>query len=231
MERVLVEHLGERLRTARLHRDARVIAGCTLITATSANGGNGRRRYSAKALRQIATMAEGLPAYANHVSPDRAFRPRDIRDLIGRHVNVRLDRDRVVSDLQLVEHAAPWVFSLAERLGDHVGNSLVSRGVVRMEGDGTEVVDEIVAVRSVDLVSDPASTRGLFEAQVNVIDIRHLAEACADYAADRQLGTDCFRVDRADLHEQLAAALIGRPIVTLPEGFHERLARALGVWS
>src|SRR4029079_18506393 len=104
--------------------------------------------------------------YANHVSPELAFKPRDVKDLIGRHVNVRYDAPTgsVKSDLQLLEHHAPWVFSLAERLGDQVGNSLVSKGLVRMEGD-TEVVDEIVALRSGDLVRDPASTRGLFESK------------------------------------------------------------------
>src|SRR6185436_1312940 len=130
----------------------------------SRNGPRAKRRYSERALKQIAAMAEGLPAYANHVAPDLAFKPRDIRDLIGRHRNVRFDatRQAVVSDLHVLEHQAPFVFGLAQGLGDVVGNSLVSRGLVRMEGD-TEVVDEVAAVRSADLVSDPATTKGLFE--------------------------------------------------------------------
>jgi hypothetical protein len=112
-------------------------------------------------------MAEGIPAYANHVAADLAFRPRDIRDLIGVHKNVRFDRarGRVLSDLHLVESHAPWVFSLAERLGDQVGNSLVSKGVVRKEHGG-EIVESIVALRSGDLVSDPASViKGLWESR------------------------------------------------------------------
>ena len=154
------------IRGGKLNRETNTIEGTTLITGRSSNGANHKRKYSANALQQIAGMAEGLPAFANHVAPDQAFKPRDVRDLIGRHVNVRYDaaRDRVTSDLQLLEHHAPWVFSLAERMGDQVGNSLVSKGLVRMEGDGTEVVDEIIALRSGDLVSDPASTKGLFEA-------------------------------------------------------------------
>ncbi len=150
-----------------LNRETNTIEGTTLITSASSNGVNRKRKYSENALKQIAAMAEGIPAYANHVSPELAFKPRDVKDLIGRHVNVRYDAGTgsVKSDLQLLEHHAPWVFSLAERLGDQVGNSLVSKGLVRMEGD-TEVVDEIVALRSGDLVSDPASTRGLFESQV-----------------------------------------------------------------
>src|SRR5687767_14712974 len=108
-------------------------------------------------------MAEGLPAYANHVTdPANAFRPRPIQEMIGRHRNVRMENSKIVSDLHLVEHHAPWVMALADELSDVVGNSLVSRGVVRMEGD-VEVVDDILAIRSCDLVSDPGATKGLFE--------------------------------------------------------------------
>jgi hypothetical protein len=152
------------INTAKLNRDANIISGTTLITRNSSNGINHKRVYSEKALRQIAGMAEGLPAFLNHTTPDQAFKPRPVQDLIGRHVNVRYDptTGKVLSDLHLVEHHAPMVFSLAERLGDQVGNSLVSKGLIKMEGD-TEVVDDIVALRSADLVSDPASTKGLFE--------------------------------------------------------------------
>lgn len=152
------------LREAALDRDERVIRGTVLITAESVNGPGGKRTYTEKALRQIAAMAEGLPAFVNHVPAAEAFKPRDVKDLIGRHKGVRYDaaHQRVVSDLHVLEHQAPWVFALAEDMADVVGNSLVSRGLVRAEGDA-EIVEEIVAVRSGDLVSDPGATRGLFE--------------------------------------------------------------------
>jgi hypothetical protein len=151
------------LREARLDRQNRVISGTVLITAESSNGPAGRR-YSTRALQQIAHLAEGLPAYVNHTAPELSFKPRDVRELIGRHRNVRYDadRNRVSSDLHILEHQSPWVMALAEEMGDVVGNSLVSRGVVRLD-NGVEVVEDISAVRSVDLVSDPAATRGLFE--------------------------------------------------------------------
>lgn len=152
------------LREAEIDQDERVLRGTTLITAESQNGPKGRRRYSDKALRQISAMAEGMPAYANHNPPDKAFAPRPVEQLIGRHRNVRFEenRKRVVSDLHILEHQAPWVFSLARDMADVVGNSVVSRGLVRMDGD-VEVVEEIVAIRSGDLVSDPGATKGLFE--------------------------------------------------------------------
>lgn len=156
-----------RLKQGRIDRERGVIEGTAIITNHSSNGTNHKRLYSDKALQQIAKMSEGLPAFANHVAPDQAFKPRDVRDIIGRHHNVRFVKGpdgvgRVMSDLHVVDHHQPWVFSLADRMGDMVGNSLVSKGTVKMEGD-TEVVDDILQVRSADLVSDPASTRGLFE--------------------------------------------------------------------
>ena len=137
-------------------------------------------------------MAEGLPAYANHVSPELAFKPRDVRDLIGRHQNVRYDptTQTVRSDLHVLAHHSPWVFGLAERLGDVVGNSLVSRGAVRMEGD-TEVVEQIQQLRSADLVSDPASTKGLFESI--------------------QVWPPSLAPQDETIHARLAAALTGAP--------------------
>lgn len=157
-----------RLTQGKIDRERGVIEGTAIITSHSSNGTNHKRVYSDRALQQIAKMSEGLPAFANHVPADQAFKPRDVREIIGRHHNVKFLKGadgvgRVMSDLHIVEHHQPWVFSLADRMGDMVGNSLVSKGTVKMEGD-TEVVDDILQVRSADLVSDPASTKGLFEA-------------------------------------------------------------------
>jgi hypothetical protein len=161
-----------RLNPGALKRDLNIIEGTVLITALSQNGaGKGGRRYSDQALKQIASMAEGLPAYLNHVAPEQAFKPRDVKDLIGVHRNVRYypREGKITSDLHVMEHQAPLVFGIAEKLGDHIGNSLVSRGLVQMEGE-TEVVKEVLAVRSADIVSDPATTRGLFESRQDLAD-------------------------------------------------------------
>ena len=149
-----------------IDRAGGVIRDTVLINARSVNGkAGGGRKYSERALRQIAALAEGLPAYANHVkNPADAFKPRPIEEMIGKHVNVRYDatQNRVLSDLQLVPHHRDWVMGLAETVPGIVGNSLVSKGLIQMEGN-TEVVTDIAALRSGDLVSDPATTKGLFE--------------------------------------------------------------------
>jgi hypothetical protein len=154
------------IKHASINRAGSVIEGTTLITGTSQNGKNGKRRYPEFVLRKIAAMAEGLPAYLNHTTPELAFKTRPVQDLVGRHRNVRYDAatESVKSDLHVAPHQAALVFSLAEKFGDHIGNSLVSKGQISMEGD-TEVVQDVFTLRSADLVSDPASTKGLFESK------------------------------------------------------------------
>jgi hypothetical protein len=252
----LLEYRGGALKTARLNRDLSIIEGTTLISANSVNGPHRKRRYSEAALKQIASMAEGLPAYANHTAPELAFKPRDVRDLIGRHQNVRYDPNTgtVKSDLHVLEHHAGWVFGLAERLGDVVGNSLVSRGNVKMEGD-TEVVDQIAQLRSADLVSDPASTKGLFEsldiwppslapqplwddtlharlaAAIQGRPFHTLAELRAQHHARPPKPAPAPRPltegQLTEARDQLYAAGRGEPLVPLPEGIHARLYRAI----
>ena len=161
----LVEAGNGALTGSSIDRAAGIIRGTVMITAQSANGKSGRT-YTEAALRKIAAMAEGIPAFANHVADKaKAFEARDVRELIGRHKNVRYDaaNKRVVSDLFVAEHMRPLVFSLADTLDGIIGNSLVSRGLVRVDDKGKEIVEDVVAVRSADLVTDPATTRGLFE--------------------------------------------------------------------
>ena len=217
---------------ARLDRATGVIRGTTLITAVSQNGGGkGGRRYSDVALKQIATMADGLPAYLNHVAPELAFKPRDVRDLIGVHRNVRYHPHvgRITSDLHVLDHQVPLVFGIAEKLGDRVGNSLVSPGLVQREGD-VEVVKEVLAVRSADLVSDPASTKGLFESrrQAEAPDLDHVERLRATIEG-RPYDPPDHRTRRAVLAEALRR---GIPLTALDENHvgvpHDSHARRSG---
>ena len=159
---------GVALAEAKIDRSDGVLRGVVFMNKVSANGaGGGGREYTDTAMQRMAALSEGLPAYANHVkNKDDAFKPRDVRDLIGVHRNVRFDesKHRITSDLHVVEHHRPWVFGLAEEMPHIVGMSPVARGLVRTQGT-KELVEDIVAVRSGDLVSDPATAKGLYEAR------------------------------------------------------------------
>jgi hypothetical protein len=168
----LIEAGTGALSGASIDRGARIIRNTVLINAHSVNGGG--RSYTPKALARIAAMSEGLPAFANHTAKENAFKPRDIREAIGRHRNVKYDaaRQRVTSDLYVMPHH-DWVLNVAESLGDLMGNSLVSRGLVRVDAAGREHVEDVVAVRSGDFVTDPATTKGLFEHREHVQALRY----------------------------------------------------------
>ena len=136
------------LARGRLHRDAGIIQRVVLIGSRSTNGSGGKGRvYSPRALAQIAEQGENLPCFLNHVSPDKAFSARPVQDLVGKFVNVRHDpvAEKVLGDLHVLDHQVPLVFALAEKMGHQVGASVVSKGLVKMEADGTETVDSIAA--------------------------------------------------------------------------------------
>jgi hypothetical protein len=228
-----------------------VIYGVVMINARSSNGAHGRL-YTSKALKQIAEMSEGLPAYMNHVPREQAFRPRDVREMIGSFKSVRFEesKSRVVGDLHVVEHHRPLVFGLAAALYDTVGISLVSRGAMRLQND-VEIIEDIIAVRSGDLVSDPATTRGLFEHRERPgsqedamqpdphtrlrlgllgqgpVDFRPTVEEMAEAAAREERRRE--RHEPADVpagaHALLEAAISGRTAVNASDA-HTRLRRA-----
>src|SRR6185295_18867358 len=76
---------------ASIDREHGVLRNVVMLMSASVNGAAGRT-YPPATLKKIASMAEGLPAYANHVANKAdAFKSRDIRELIGRHKNVRYD--------------------------------------------------------------------------------------------------------------------------------------------
>jgi len=188
---ILIESTPARL--GRINRDAGVITGATMIGATSSNGVGGRR-YSVAALKKIASMSEGLPGFLNHVAPSEAFKPRPVQDIAVRWHNVRFDptNHRVVGDMHVLPHHKELVFGLAEQFGDRIGNSLVSKGSVRQEANG-EVVDDILAVRSADIVSDPASTKGLFEGKsdsssLTILDLIEALKGVQPMTDDEKIG-------------------------------------------
>jgi len=138
-----------------------VIYGVKVLGLLSRNG----RRYSEGALRQAVPLYEGVRVNINHPKGDAAA-PRDYRDRLG---FLRAVRHRNGEGLFADLHFNPK-HDLAERLiwdAEHAPQNVgLSHNVLaRVEQQGqTQVVTEIHRVLSVDLVADPATTSGLFEA-------------------------------------------------------------------
>jgi hypothetical protein len=143
---------------ARLNGPAGLLRGVTVLGLSSRN----RRRYTPEAVASALALYQGALVNLDH--PDRPDTPRSVRDRFGRLVNVRFEGGRVKADLRYnPEH--PFAATLewfAENDPGAIGLSHNAVGEGKVEG-GTFVVRKIVELRSVDLVAEPATTRGLFE--------------------------------------------------------------------
>ncbi|MHB1038012.1 MAG: hypothetical protein ACYC0Y_25585 [Pirellulales bacterium] len=156
----LLEFVGLMPDGARVDTEAGVIRGVKVIGLKSRNG----RRYSAAALAKAVGMYEGIGVNVDHTKPGSGV--RGLRDRIGRLANVTQTGDGGLrGDLHYLKShpLAGLVVEAATRMPESMGLSHDAEGRTRVE-NGETVVEEITRVRSVDLVSDPATTKSLFEA-------------------------------------------------------------------
>lgn len=153
----------------RIDREAGVIRDVMILGRESANG----RIYSEDALEDAARLYEGRSVNLDHPSGD----PRQVRsvsDQWGVLENVRVAKSGVRGDLSyLKEHSqTPVLLERAERFPKNFGLSHNAQGTVRPGGSGKpDQVESIEFVESVDVVSRPATTRGLFEHETGGPDV------------------------------------------------------------
>lgn len=146
------------LSTPKIDADAGVIRNVKVIGYESANG----RSYPAATLAKARGLYEGATVNTDHLRDAKA--DRKMGERFGQLVNVREGGDGLYADLEYLKtHAlAPMIVEMAGRMPHKLGLSHMADGKVRTE-NGRQIVDEIIRVKCVDLVSDPATVRGLFE--------------------------------------------------------------------
>lgn len=160
--------LGEDLvRTAgplRVDRDQCIIYGVKVAGLESKN----RRRYALGAYRAARSLYEGLAVNIDH--PGKGADQRSAYDRFGRLLNVRIEADGPYADLHYLKThpMAERIVEAAERMPGAFGLSHNAEGRGEVQ-DGVFLVTEIVEVHSVDLVADPATTKGLFEQRGNTM--------------------------------------------------------------
>jgi hypothetical protein len=153
----------------RIDRDAGLIRDVKIIGRFSENN----REYTDKSLREAVSKYEGVRVNIDHRIPGRSTAgARELADHFGRLVNVHeslsnsnREDDGLFGDLEFLKsHAlAERVCETAERMPKLIGLSHDADGDVVSRG-GKVFVESIASVRSVDLVTTPATTKGLFEA-------------------------------------------------------------------
>jgi len=148
----------------RIDREAGVIFGVKIIGCESRNG----RHYPNDTLRQAIPLYENSKVNLDHPDGDPR-KPRSYHARFGMIRNVQLrENEGLYADFWFnPKHTiAEQLLWDAEHAPDNVGFSHNVEAVVRRQspdGGTTALVERIVAVRSVDLVADPATTQGLFE--------------------------------------------------------------------
>ena len=198
MTDMLQEFCDSRGVSMRVDRQAGVIRGVKVLGLESRNG----RAYLPEALAQAARLYEDAKVNVNHPKGNPAG-PRDYQDRIGtiRHATVHPGEGLFGDFYFNPKHAlAEQLMWDAEHAPENVGFSHNVEARVGRRGDRV-VVEAITRVQSVDLVADPATTRGLFESAV----------AAADAAADAPAGTtepptlDDLQRDHPELVESIRA--------------------------
>lgn len=137
-----------------------ILRNVFILGPHSANG----RSYSEAVQQKALPLFEGMKAYLNHPAKSDLSEPRKVQDLIGEYKNVRVQNGRTIGDMHLLnnEIVRGTVLPIAESKPHLVGNSIVARGSTSRNKEGVDVVTEIHAVRSADLVAEPATTDQLF---------------------------------------------------------------------
>lgn len=180
------------LKEANIDKENKIIRDVVLLSRFSANN----REYTPECLQKAVPMFEGIKAFLNHQRKRDRGEGRDVKDLVGRYKNVRVEDDKLKGDLNLLDgpHAGT-VLSIAEDMPDVAGNSIHAQGRYR-RNNGKEVVEELTKGHSVDLVTDPATTASLFE------------ETETKEEKDMEWGKMTlaeFKINRADLYEAILA--------------------------
>lgn len=142
-----------------------VVKNVDILGSVSKNN----RRYSETVQKEAAPLFEGAKAYLNHQPGNQMKEARRVEDMIGQYKNIHVKDGKTKGDLHLIkdkkvvtEHVMPVVKD-APHL---VGNSIVARGQMSKGSDGVYDVEKIIGVRSVDMVSEPATTDGLFSESI-----------------------------------------------------------------
>lgn len=159
--------------TAKVDVEKGIITGARLCGEHSKNG----RRYDRKAFSEGRGKYEGAKSYFDH---SKNGGERSVRDLAAKVENVTIDNQGMPrGTLRFYDSADPLsrkILNIAATSPGDIGLSHVARCKTRFEG-GVEVIESIECVESVDIVTDPATTKGFFESKnMDKITLKALSE-------------------------------------------------------
>jgi len=148
----------------RVDRDQAVIYGVKLVGLVSLNG----RKYLPEALRKGASLYEGAPVNINHSSEDESV-PSSY-DRFGQVHNPHyVEGQGIFGDIHYLKShpMAERLTEAAEKMPDIFNMSHVIEAGTTRDGD-LIIVHEILEVRSIDVVTDGATTKSLTESRMKL---------------------------------------------------------------
>jgi len=148
---------------------------------SSGRSKNGRT-YTQKAMQKVAQLVENCKCFLDHPSEDftNSGQVRGIRDFAGQFFNARYSSGQVKSDLKVVKHHWNLLESLAT-MGASVGMSINAKVMQRTNEKGENIIEDIHSLKSVDVVSSPALTSGIFESHFDKLENKDIAESVQDF--------------------------------------------------
>jgi hypothetical protein len=172
-----------------------LIRNVKVLGCRSKNG----REYTEMAMRSGAPLYEGVQCFLNHITPEEIkARTRFVENLAGRFTNPRyVPQDRETrADINVLKDdpAGNKLVAIAQQMPEIAGFSHNAQGKMHVE-DGIEIIEEIEAVYSVDLVTSPATTNGIFEQEK--MEVQEM-----DWS---KLNIDDLKINRKDIYEALLA--------------------------
>jgi hypothetical protein len=166
--RIKLHEFVQSVETHKVDREKGIIHRVKILGFDSVNG----RRYTPEAMQRAIPLYEKIKVNIDHPGVSgRGIRsphgPRSSYDRLGKFSNIEfVSGEGLFGDLRILKaHSmTPVVFEAAEDMPDAFGMSHNAEGDGHDEG-GTFVVEEIVEVRSVDLVADAATNNTLYESR------------------------------------------------------------------
>lgn len=161
--RSIVEFVSNEGQPLSVDRESGVIRNVKILGLESKNG----NRYTTSAIRKAVPMYEGKSVYVDHPEKSKTAVPRSLRDKVGQIRGVKVQEDGLFADFHYnpKHELAEQIVWDATNAPNTFGFSHNALGDGRNDG-GKFLVEEIKQVRSVDLVSEPATTKGLYEGEI-----------------------------------------------------------------
>lgn len=167
---ILSEHID--FSSSNIDEDGGIAHDVLICGETSKRG----RTYPREVRAKAKSLYEGAKVNLDH----HLTRSASVTEGFGRLVNIRDDENGLRGDLEfLISHPfAKRFVEMGNKMPEQIGFSHVVDARAS-GGRGKEVVEEIHQVFSVDLVRDPATTKGIFE---SADDPDHLRQSLFDIA-------------------------------------------------